>query len=369
MSPLCKIKWFSQHEHTVFNNTATFISIKEYIWHKLFGVYEIDHSVASATGLFHVVGGHWFLPALQFCGIRREQLSTPVPTHHVRTGLQPTTASLLHLPPGIPFCIGASDGCLANVGSNALSAGTAALTIGTSGAVRVASSRPVAIFPDMLFNYRLDANTFICGGAVNNGGNVVRWLLQQFLARPSQTQEDYAMLFNLVAQAPAGCEGLFCLPYLHGERTPLWDEQTCGVFFGFRPQHRQSHFIRAAVEGVCFGLYAVLKKLEEQTGPVHTLQVSGGVVHSDTWMQVLADVTGKTLCLVQSGDASAIGAALFYLKVASLRSDYLPAAGEAEQVFKPHAGNHVIYQKAFPVFSGLYQTVKATMHHHYQAAH
>jgi gluconokinase len=366
MSPLCKIRWFKEKEQGLFKKTARFISIKEYIWFKLFGVYEIDYSVASATGLFDVQRSHWFAPALQFCAISSTQLSTPVSTHFIRTGLPPSIALLLNLPDATPFCIGASDGCLANVGSDALRPGTAAVTIGTSGAVRMASPNPIAVFPDMLFNYRLDSETFICGGAVNNGGNVVQWLLQQFLESTTATADDYARLFHLAAQVPAGCEGLLCLPYLNGERTPLWDERTCGAFFGFRPQHGKAHFVRAALEGVCFGLYGVLKKLEAAAAPVHTLQVSGGVVHSEMWMQLLADVTGKTLCLLPTGDASAAGAALLCFKALGETTQYLNAENKAPRIITPNAANHAVYEERFPVFTNLYQTLKTTMHQLHQ---
>lgn len=363
MSPLCKIAWFYKNEPATFQKAAYFISIKEYIWYKLFSVYEVDYSIACATGLFDITNNHWFQPALAFCGIKASQLSFPVVTDYMRTGLPEAIASLLHLPPGVPFCIGASDGCLANVGSSALQEGTAAVTIGTSGAVRVASAQPVLKFPEMIFNYRLDDHLFVCGGAVNNGGNMVQWLLNQFLNTALSGAAAYESLFRLTAEVPAGSAGLICLPYLNGERAPLWNEETCGVFFGFRPQHRNAHFVRAALEGVCFALYDVLKTLEEQAGFIHTLHVSGGMVHSQFWMQLLADVTGKKLCLLQTEDASAVGAALLGFKAIGLSGNYLPAGDTAVKTIKPNSANHAVYTSQFSFFKELYAAVKTTMQH------
>lgn len=363
MSPLCKIRWFREKEHGLFKKIFKAVSIKEYIWAKLFGVYEIDYSIASATGLFDVQQSEWFPPALEFCGIEVSQLSTPVATHFVRTNLHPTVAAVLQVPESTPFCIGASDGCLANVGSDAMRAGTAAITIGTSGAVRIANLAPVVVFPEMIFNYRLDAATFICGGAVNNGGNLVHWLLQHFLESSSSGVDDYANLFKLATEAPAGCDGLLCLPYLAGERAPLWDEQACGVFFGIRTHHRNAHFIRAALEGTCFALYAVLKKVENYTGKIHTLHVSGGMVHSQFWMQLLADVSGKNVCLLHTDDASAVGAALFCFKAMGLTKEYLKATGNIKKMIAPDRANHAVYKKTFPVFQELYAALKPVMQH------
>lgn len=366
MSPLCRIAWFKEHRYGLFKKVSKFISIKEYIWYKLFGVYEVDHSIASATGLFDVRQLQWFPRALQFCAINTGQLSTPVATHFTRSGLPHSVAALLHVPAETPFCIGASDGCLANVGSGALEAGTAAVTIGTSGAVRMASQHPVVVFPEMIFTYRLDETTFICGGAVNNGGNTVQWLLQQFLEKHSTETEDYAALFEKAAEAPAGCAGLICLPYLAGERTPLWDERACGVFFGIRQQHSAAYFIRAALEGVCFALYAVLKNLETSATKVHTLHVSGGIVHSPFWMQLLSDVTGKKLKLLHTGDASAAGAALLCFKAMGFTKTYGAKKDLAEKIMEPDVNNHAVYNKNFKVFQTLYAALKPAMHQLYE---
>ena len=362
MSPLCKLRWFQQHAHEVFKKCAKAISIKEYIWYKVFGVYEIDHSIASATGLFDVQQLQWFQPALAFCGIDKDQLSTPVSTDFIRKGMTVSIAAQLDLPAKIPFCIGASDGCLANVGSDALQPGTAAVTIGTSGAVRIATSDPVVVFPEMIFNYRLDSETFVCGGAVNNGGNVVQWLLHTFLKKASPAADDYATLFQQAAAAPPASGGLLCLPYLAGERTPLWDEKACGAFVGIRAQHGVGHFIRAGLEGVCFALYGVLKKLEAASGHIHTLHVSGGLVHAPLWMQMLADVTGKTVCLLQTEDASAVGAALLYFKTTEQLDTYPSTQKKFEKTLVPDEHNQALYSSCFPIFQGLYTALQSSMH-------
>lgn len=362
MSPLCKLKWFQQHGDLKKFSKA--VSIKEYIWYKLFAEYEVDASIASATGLFDVQQLRWFAPALDFCGITETQLSKPVSTKFIRKNLVAEKATLLNLPAETPFCIGASDGCLANVGSDALQPGIAAITIGTSGAVRIASSKPVVLFPEMLFNYRLDESTFICGGAVNNGGNIAQWLLKDFLKNIAPEAEGYKAMFEAAACVPAGAEGLLCLPYLNGERTPLWHEKACGVFFGVRPHHNQAHFIRAALEGVCFGLYGILKKLETATTTIHSLHVSGGVVHTQMWLQLLADITGKNVSVLNSDDASAVGAALFCFKALDIKTDYA-AVTNVQTSLVPNAANHRLYSQCFALFQDLYAALKPAMHRLY----
>ncbi len=117
----------------------------------------------------------------------------------------------------------------------------------------------------MIFNYVLDDSTFISGGPVNNGGNVLKWMFKTLAKNSSPSDEDYKNIFNEIKKIPAGSEGLIFLPYLYGERAPIWDERASGVFFGIRSLHTNAHFFRAALEGVCFALNSILEILEAST--------------------------------------------------------------------------------------------------------
>ena len=359
MSPLCKIAWLRQHQPQLFDAAARFISIKEYIWYRLFGVFEIDDSMASATGLFDILQRQWHPPALSFSGIGEDRLSQPVRTHHHRTTSFLNRKELQFLD-GIHFIIGASDGCLANIGGFATKPQTAALTIGTSGAVRICTGSPITEPDAMLFNYLLDEQTFVCGGPVSNGGNVAEWVLQHFLQSGKPEQEDYDRLFARIEKIPAGSEGLLFLPYLHGERAPVWDASASASFFGIRHQHSQDHFLRAAIEGVCYALCHILHFLEKESGAIKQLHVSGGFIHSRQWMQILADVTGKRLCLIQSEDASAAGAALLGMKLLGW-TDPAKKWLAGSRFLQPDQHRHAAYQKYFEVYKGLYAAMKNSM--------
>ncbi|MDQ3681454.1 MAG: gluconokinase [Bacteroidota bacterium] len=365
MSPLCKIKWLKENSPAVFRQTAKFISIKEYIWWKLFGVYEIDYSIASATGLFAIENLGWYKKALSWAGITVSQLSQPVNTVHARQQIAPHIASLLNLTTNTTFIIGASDGCLANIGSFALQPGIAAITIGSSGAVRVFSKVPILHFPSMPFSYRLDSESYICGGPINNGGIVIQWLLKNFLMIDVPDVTDYDSLFEKIKTIKAGCEGLLFLPYLTGERAPVWDAKSCGTFFGLGMHHTAAHMIRAAVEGVCFAIYDTLQMMEDSTTPVKQLQVSGGFTQSTAWLQMIADVTGKKLNLVQTEDASAIGAAYLALQTLGIRY----TTSQQTIAIKPRMDHHRIYQQNFSIYKSLYPSLKEAMHKLYQLNH
>ena len=359
MSPLAKITWLRKHESKLFERAHKFISIKEYIWYQLFQEFKVDHSLASGTGLFNIQRLKWNIASLKIAGITTEQLSEPVPTNYIKAGLNESIASQVNVSADTRFCIGGSDGCLANLGSHSINPGIAAITIGTSGAVRIARTKPLLDYSFMNFNYILDDKLFICGGPVNNGGNVLEWILKKFL--PSSFSFELAGVFDMVEAVPPGSDGLVFLPYLHGERAPVWDDQACGVFFGIKSNHGNAHFIRAALEGVCFGLKNILYLLEEATEPISRVNVSGGFVQSSAWVQMLADITGKRLCLQQNEDASAIGAAYLGLKAIGMIGDYPFAETERKNEVHPRSEFANAYEKNFQVFKKLYPALRDVM--------
>lgn len=367
MTPLCKIIWLKENASEIFASAFKFISIKEFIWYKLFKVYEIDHSIASATGLFDIKNLKWNDFSLQLCGINSSRLSEIVATNFLRKDLDSSISSLLNISSETFFCIGASDGCLANVGSYAVEKGTAALTIGTSGAVRIASSKPIFDFASMSFNYLLDEKTFICGGPVNNGGNVVGWLFEAILNNANPSDQDYKNLFKIIDTVPAGSKGLIFLPYLFGERAPVWDEKSSGVFFGINSSHTHAFFLRATLEGICYSMNQVLENVESSTEKILQLNVGGGFIHSKTWMHILADITSKKLCVIETEDSSAIGAALLNMKALKMIDSYDSLKPKNNLLIEPDLRNHSVYQKYYAVFKKLYKPMKELMHQDYEA--
>jgi gluconokinase len=360
MSPLCKLIWLKENQNGLFENTHKFVSIKGYIWHKLFNEFEIDFSIASATGLFDIVKLSWSEDACKLAGVRIDQLSDTVNTTYVRKGLLPASADLLDILASTSFVIGASDGCCANIGSYVTDPGTAALTIGTSGAVRITGPKPIYNYKAMTFNYLLDEKTYVSGGAVNNGGIAVDWLLKKFLNQSKLDSDSYKNMFNAIESVPPGSDGLVFLPYLYGERAPIWDANSSGAYVNIQPQHNQNHFLRAGLEGICYALNDVLRVLEDTSVEIDQINISGGFITSKIWVQALADITGKKLMVLQLEDASAIGA--IFLAMNALFPDQKLPAIEKPVIISPNAVNHQRYNEIFPIYKKLYTDLKDTMH-------
>lgn len=356
MSPLCKISWIRQNLPHVFTAAHKFISGKEYIFYRLFNQFVVDYSIASATGLFDLDKVQWNGDALKEAGITADKLSALVPVTHALLDLQPEYLALLGLSQQIAFVIGSSDGVMANLGSGAILPGEAALTIGTSGALRsiVKGRKPDS--QQRLFNYFIDGKNFLAGGATNNGGIVMKWFYEVFTDRTRSFEESVNALAHEASFIPAGSEGLIFLPYLYGERAPVWDAEAKGIFYGIRSVHSKAHFFRATLEGVAFSLLQILNALEETTGPVQKLYASGGFIESSLWLRIVADVLQKKMVVSHAADASALGAIFVGMRYLGLIDDLTTIKNfvREDETIDPDQGQQGLYKENFAIFSELY---------------
>jgi gluconokinase len=361
MSPLCKIVWFKKQLPDIFRKTCRFISIKEYVFFCLFGKYIVDYSVASATGLFNTKERKWDPAALKLAGIEEGKLSFPVSTLHSEKELLPEYAKLFNIQKEVPFVIGSSDGCLANLGSGAVQQGETALTIGTSGAVRMTVNADFKLLvKEQLFLYPLTDEVYVSGGAINNGGIVLKWLSEFFYDDEQSGGDHYPELLSLSEQVTPGADGLFFLPYLLGERAPVWDANAKGVLVGLTMKHKKGHMVRAAMEGVAYTLTQLLIKLEKVYGPVNEIAVSGGFVQSPFWVQLISHITGKKINVTEMADASAMGAAYLgmfatgYIKDLAAVKQFV----KITKVYEPDPSIHENYIQLFRFFNSLYPRLK-----------
>ncbi|MED4883781.1 gluconokinase [Bacillus smithii] len=365
MSPLSKLTWLRNEHPEIFARSYKFISIKEYIFYKLFKEYVIDYSIASATGMFHLNSLKWDEEALRIAGISEEQLSRPVPTTYRLTGLDETFAKEMNLHPSTPFVVGASDGVLSNLGVNAIDPGVVAVTIGTSGAIRTVTNRPITDPKERIFCYALTENHWVIGGPVNNGGMIFRWVRDQLGSSEVETakrlgKDPYEVLTEIAAKVNPGSDGLLFHPYLAGERAPLWDANARGSFFGLGLHHKKEHLIRAVLEGVIFNLYTVLLALEELIGEPKKIQATGGFARSPLWRQMMADIFDQEVYIPESFESSCLGAAILGLySLGEIHS--LHVVSEMVGATHHHVPNpeHVsVYKELIPIYIRLSRLLK-----------
>lgn len=339
MSPFAKLLWIKE-ETDLLVRAKKFIGIKEYIFFRLSGKYVVDYSIASATGLFNIHEMDWDQEILWEIGLSKEKLSQLVDVTAAFSFQSEQLAEEWGLSTETQLFIGASDGCLANLGTGALKKGATTLTIGTSGALRMTMNQPVLDEKGRTFCYYLSKDKWVIGGAVNNGGNVVQWLDGILYEEEGKIYRERPAA--LAATEP-GAEGLFFFPYLNGERAPFWDGNIRGTYHGLSAFHTKNHLIRATLEGILFHLKEVFELVREIGGPVTRLHASGGFLRSEEWASLAADILGISLTVTESYESSCFGALLLARK----------AKGKLEETEEKHTliqVNEKNRKKYIPVF-------------------
>ncbi|MDT4991176.1 MAG: gluconokinase [Actinoplanes sp.] len=320
MAPLVKLAWWRATDPDTLRDTPHWGGCKELV---LAGLADepflLDLSVASGTGLYDIRERRWDPEALEIAGVRADQLADVVPTTRVLR-LRGELSEAAGLPRGTPLVIGAADGPLANLGVGATPAGVAAVSLGTSGALRTVVDAPSPDAAGRLFCYALTEDRWVVGGAINNAGSVVRWAGQTFAGgfdRPAADGEDAdvrdAALLVEAATAPPGSDGLLCLPYLLGERAPWWRSGMRGAYLGLRREHGRAHLVRAAVEGVCQQLALVRDTFAVEGIAMTEVRATGGAVASDLWVGILAAALDLPVAIADTPEGTALGACLLGL--------------------------------------------------------
>jgi gluconokinase len=355
MSPLCKLMWWRKYEPDLIKKAFKFLSIKDYILHHFTGEWITDYSVASSSGLFNIRSLKWNDDSLKEAGVTVNQLPTPIPTTQIITFIKKDVCNELNLPPDIKIIPGASDGCLASLGTNAVHSGELCITIGTSGAVRRIVDSPKRDPDQRIFNYILSKNHVVIGGATNNGAVLLQWFERIF-----GIQKGSNSIYEDVEKAchkDLRCDDLIFLPYVLGERAPIYDSLARGVFFGLDIRHERIHLLRALVEGICFSLLSIANSLKEVSGNYEVVIASGGFIRSSRWVQLLADVFGKKVKVVAQDDASAIGAARLAFEAMGIEEKFFEKQND-EVIYYPDPKVYDSYQKKFEIFLSLYRNLK-----------
>ncbi len=350
MSPLVKLLWLRSARPQVFAESARFVSLAEWMWYRWFGGWQVSASIASATGLYNLHDRTWDAEALRVANITAGQLSNILPTTFVRTGCAEPRLSDVGIDASVAFNIGASDGVLANLGAGAIDDDLMVLTIGTSLAVRVGSRTPVTDVRTRSFCYVLDDDRFILGGPGNNGGIVLDWLYHRVFHGSTEplhgrhtAEEDARFNAALASAEHAAADGLVFLPYISGERAPLWTGDATGVILGLRIHHTGADMLRAGVEGILFNAYWIASQLFEQTRRPRAIVASGGVLETP-WIRALtADIFGIPVLDIGTIDTSGAGAAAL--------ANIATGIWTWDDALKQHAGLH---ETVIPAAPGAY---------------
>lgn len=329
------------------SRTVRLAGIKDYVLFLLTGLWACDETTAAATGLYDSDRCTWDQELLDLLGLESAQLPEVVPSVALLP-LRPGMAAQLGLAPNTPVVAGSVDGVLAHLGLGCFGARhgadpVASCMVGTSGAVRIGSAVRSPDPQARTWTYPAGGGLWVTGGAVNNGGNVLDWL-GALLGGGEQLRPD--RLVELAGSAPPG--GPVFLPYLYGERSPLWREDLRGALLGLSPLHGPADVARAVVEGISLGLDHVFRALTEQAGRPSEVRASGGFLGSPAWLQFQADVFGVPLVVTDQEQAVSTGAAMLaWQAVGEAGLDELSARVRCTRTYEPDATSHAYFAERF----------------------
>jgi gluconokinase len=348
MLPLTKLRWLRDNDPELFTRARRFIGLKELFLFRWTGEWLVDWGLAAATGLFSVHQPAWDERALELAGIDASRLSKPAaPSTALRT-FRASIARELHLAPNTAVVLASSDGALANIGIGASLAGDLALTLGTSGAIRVLVDRPTIDGEGRTFCYYADDTRYIVGGPTSSAGASLDWIFALLLGDvPKERRFERAVA--LAERVAPGAEGLVVLPFLSGERAPYWRSSLRGSFEGLDLSHDRGTIVRAGFEGVVFGMHAVYEVVKAMTGDARRLLLSGGLTKAPLVRTLLADVFGLPAIQPHQQEASAFGAALIAAQAIGAIDDATQSAraiGYGEPTL-PEPNAQATYRAAF----------------------
>jgi ribulokinase len=374
-----KMLWLANRKPDVFRATRYFVPPNAFVIQRLTGELAVDRSSAgNIGGVYDFATGRWSGEMLDALGIPRATMPERlVASTDVVGGLTAAAAAALGLAPGTPVVAGGVDAAVATLAAGVTRPGQHVAMIGSSmcwGFVsRDVDARHGLISMPHVFGTAADAYVF--GGAITAGA-AVTWFRDNFCrdleaAAAREGADVHDLLDAGASTVPAGSDGVVFLPYLMGERSPIWDGKASGAFAGLNLYHRREHLYRAVLEGVAFALrHNIDAGVASGAKLDRPLIVVGGAARSDLWMQIIADVTGRPVLTIAEDVEAAMGAAMLAAYGVGLIDDAEVRRGWATLVPRatPDAATVARYDRIFDVYRGLYPALKSSMHTLHDAA-
>jgi len=297
-------------------------------------------------------------------GIREDQLSTLCSPLTIHKRLNPEFAREMGIREDVPVVVGSSDAANSNLGAGAVHPWEATCMVGTSGAFRVISPRPILDEKARSWCYAIDEGHWLVGGAINNGGVALSWLrdcLNETLPKSSpDSLLSFEDVLTLAGAAKPGAGGVICLPFFAGERSPNWNLNARALFIGMTLEHGVRHMARALLEGIAFRFRTLKEVLTDIGVDVKQVLASGGFTKSPLWLQVMADALDRELLIPAWGDTSALGAA-FWALLSERGGEGLEKAADLVKrgdSCRPNPESVEIYNGIYPLFEELYQSLE-----------
>lgn len=360
--------WIKRNLPEVYEKTKYFGHVNTLLAQRMSGNFAIDYSNASYTDLFETTGGfQWSEVLCEKIGIDMEKLPPLHASTDVVGGLIHPDLIRMGIPRDTPVIIGGGDTACATLAAGVTKAGQVCESVGTTNVLTICVDQP-KFDKGFINRCHVVEGTWIYQGALSHAGASYQWFRDNFcqdlVDRAVGTDKTAFQFMNEEADmAEPGSGGLVFLPYMLGERSPIWDPYARGVFFGISLQTTRKEMNRAVMEGCGYGLRQLSEIAERVTGrEIKEFTSIGGGAKSETWAQIKADITGKDIKILDMNDMAPIGAALLAGVGAGIFKDVYEAADKVEKkvykVIRSSRAHDDIYNKRYQVYIQLYPQIK-----------
>lgn len=334
-----KLRWLSETQPQLAGDGGRWVGFGEYLLSRFTGSLACSVAMASGSGLLNQHTADWDHTLVGQLGVDPARLPELIDRDESLPPLRDAWATRWPALARVPWFPAIGDGACNNIGSGCVVPGRMALSIGTSGVMRVTVEADEVPIPPKLWCYRIDRRRYLLGGALSNGGVVADWL-RSTLQLPDDAAEQVAAL-------KPDAHGLTILPFLAGQRTPDWNPRATATFLGLTLETTPVAIMRAGMESVAYRFALVHELLRPLAPDPYEIIVSGGAIgHWPVWPQIIADAIGHPLIASLEPEASARGAALVALAGAGVIGDLDDLPVDLGRTYEPQPDDHAIYAAA-----------------------
>lgn len=345
-----KMLWFKENAPDIYKETDVFMQSNSYIAFRLTGVKSMDHSQGYGVHFYNMEDGTLDEALAQEMGLSVDQIPQLFASHEVIGTVRAEAAAQTGLLEGTPVVAGGLDAACGTLGAGVYQPGQTQEQGGQAGGMSICVDHALA-HPKLILSPHVVPDLWLLQGGTVGGGGALKWLKQEFGGKLS-----FDELTKLAEPIPAGSDGVIFLPYMAGERSPIWNPDAKGVYYGLGFDKTKGHLVRATLEGVAFSLEHNLRVAAETGAKVGELTAMGGASNSRLWTQIKADVTGKTIRVPTSDTATTLGAAILAGVGVGLYESFEEAVKETIVITRtqePDMEKHEEYKKYMELYLSL----------------
>lgn len=361
---LPKILWYKEMLPELYEKIDKVLQSNSYIAFMLTGEITQDPSQGYGLQCYDIKKGSWDQDLCRELGIDPGFLPEIFPSHQVIGKVNQKAAKETGLRAGTPVVAGGLDAACGTLGAGVINDGQTQEQGGQAGGMSICMDTYRADPRLILTSHVVPGKWLLQGGTVGGGG-VLKWFKEEFGFEERNLEGNtFDLLGKKAAAITPGSDGMIFLPYMSGERSPIWDANAKGVYYGIDFSKTKGHFIRASLEGVAYSLKHNIDIAEEVGAKVSELRAMGGAANSQVWTQIKADVTGKTIKVSTSDTATTLGAAILAGVGVGVYKSFEEAVEKTVTVTKkysPNINNNREYNIQYKTYLQLYKDLKGIM--------